>query len=70
MTVTPERWQRIVRIYELAIDQDAAAREVLLSKECVGDVSLRSEVESLLRQDETVCPPRSTGVGDCRVALR
>ena len=52
MTVTPERWQRIVRIYELAIDQDAAAREVLLSKECAGDVSLRSEVESLLRQDE------------------
>ena len=52
VTVTPERWQRIVRIYELAIDQDAAAREVLLSKECAGDVSLRSEVESLLRQDE------------------
>ncbi len=52
MTVTPERWQRIVRIYELAIDQDAAAREVLLSKECAGDVSLRSEVESLLLQDE------------------
>ena len=51
MTVTPDRWQRIVRIYELAVDQDAAAREVLLSKECAGDVSLRSEVESLLRQD-------------------
>ena len=53
MAVTPERWQRIARIYELTVDVDPAAREAFLSEACAGDPSLRAEVESLLREDES-----------------
>jgi len=49
--LTPDRWQHVARIYELAIDQDAAARDAFLSDACAGDEALRSEVESLLGQD-------------------
>ena len=51
MKLTPERWQHVARIYELAIDQDAAARDAFLSDACAGDEALRFEVESLLGQD-------------------
>ena len=51
MKLTPERWQHVARIYELAIDQDAAARDAFLSDACAGDEALRSEVESLIGQD-------------------
>ena len=51
MNVTPERWQQVARIYELAVDQDPAARDAFLSEACAGDEALRREVESLLRQD-------------------
>ena len=51
MKLTPERWQHVARIYELAVDQDAATRDAFLSDACAGDEALRCEVESLLRQD-------------------
>ena len=51
MNLTPERWQQVARIYELAVDQDPAARDAFLSEACAGDEALRREVESLLRQD-------------------
>ena len=51
MNVTPERWQHVARIYELAVDQDPATRDAFLSEACAGDEALRREVESLLRQD-------------------
>ena len=49
--MTPERWQHIARIYELAADQDPARRDAFLSQVCAGDTALRHEVESLLRQE-------------------
>jgi len=49
--LTPERWQHVARIYELAVDQDAATRDAFLSNACADDRALRLEVESLLRQD-------------------
>ncbi len=49
--LTPERWQHVARIYELAVDQDPATRDAFLSDVCAGDDALRSEVASLLRQD-------------------
>jgi eukaryotic-like serine/threonine-protein kinase len=52
VNVTPERWQQIARIYELASDRDPATRDTFLSEGCAGDEALRREVESLLRQDE------------------
>ena len=51
MKLTPERWQHVARIYELAVDQDAATRDAFLSSACADDKALRFEVESLLRQD-------------------
>lgn len=51
MNVTPERWQHIARIYELAVDEDPATRDTFLSEACAGDEALRREVESLLRQE-------------------
>ena len=53
MNLTPERWQRVARIYELAVEQDAATRVAFLADACAGDEALRSEVESLLGQDES-----------------
>ena len=51
MKLTPERWQHVARIYELAVDQDAATRDAFLSDACGGDEALRYDVESLLGQD-------------------
>ncbi len=51
MTLTPERWQHIARIYELTVDHDAATRDAFLSEACGGDEAMRREVESLLQQD-------------------
>jgi serine/threonine-protein kinase len=50
--VTPERWQHIARIYELAVDQDPATRDTFLSEACACDEALRHDVESLLREDD------------------
>jgi hypothetical protein len=47
----PERWHQVARIYELAADYDASARDAFLTDACAGDPSLRKEVESLLSQD-------------------
>jgi serine/threonine-protein kinase len=51
MSLTPERWQHIARIYEVAVDQDPSTRDTFLSAACAGDEALRREVESLLRQE-------------------
>jgi eukaryotic-like serine/threonine-protein kinase len=51
MSLTPERWQHIARIYELAVDQDPSTRDAYLSEACAGDEVLRREVESLLRHE-------------------
>ena len=51
MSLTPERWQQIARIYELAVDHDPSTRDAYLSEACAGDEVLRREVESLLRHE-------------------
>ena len=50
--MTPERWQQVARVYQLAADQDPAARDRCLSDACAGDEALRRDVESLLREDD------------------
>ena len=52
MNVTPERWQQVARIYQLAVDHDPATRDAFLSRVCAGDDSLLHEVQSLLCQDD------------------
>jgi serine/threonine-protein kinase len=50
--VHPDRWQQVARLYELALDRDAVTRAAFLVEACSGDGELRSEVESLLAQDD------------------
>jgi serine/threonine protein kinase/TolB-like protein/Tfp pilus assembly protein PilF len=52
LDLTPGRWQQIARIYEQAVEHDAATRDAFLARACGGDEALRREVESLLQQDE------------------
>ena len=52
MNLTPERWQHIARIFELAVEVPQTSRDAFLANACDNDESLRREVESLLRQDD------------------
>jgi eukaryotic-like serine/threonine-protein kinase len=52
VTVIPDRWQQIARIYETVVEHDPAERAALLNELCAGDESIRREVHSLLRQDD------------------
>ena len=46
--MTPERWQKVERIYQAALDHDPSARSAFLDQSCAGDAELRREVVSLL----------------------
>jgi len=46
--MTPERWQQIKRVLEVALALDARDRDAYLGKTCIGDAELRQEVDSLL----------------------
>ena len=48
----PERWQKIERLYNAALDQPASLRTAFVAEACAGDESLRKNVESLLAQTE------------------
>lgn len=56
-TLTPERWQRICDIFDLALAvepaHDTAARLAVIDRECAGDVPLRDAVLRLLREHES-----------------
>jgi hypothetical protein len=51
VALTPERWQQVARIYEQAAELPPHAREAYLADACGTDEELRTECESLLRQD-------------------
>ncbi len=53
MHPTPERWQQVVKIYEMALDHQPSDRDTFLSRACAEDDALRREIESLLRQDDS-----------------
>jgi tetratricopeptide (TPR) repeat protein/tRNA A-37 threonylcarbamoyl transferase component Bud32 len=46
--MTPERWQRVERLYHAALERDAGSRPAFLDQACAGDLELRREVDSLL----------------------
>ncbi len=48
----PERWQQIDQLFHLALAQEANGRARFLAEECVGDDSLRTEVEALIASHE------------------
>src|SRR5215475_14709880 len=48
-----ERWQRVARLYDSALERDPAAREAFLKEAAGNDEGMLREVESLLAQDAT-----------------
>src|SRR5215475_4036189 len=48
----PERWRQIERLFQTALELDAAERAAFLGESCAGDEELRREVESLLVANE------------------
>jgi Tol biopolymer transport system component len=49
--MTPERWQRIKKLYHSALERDTDEQAIFLAEACDGDEAMRGEVESLLRCD-------------------
>ena len=47
-----ERWRKIERLYDAALERDSSERAQFLAEACVGDESLLREVEALLAQGE------------------
>jgi serine/threonine-protein kinase len=50
--MSDERWQRLKRVFQGALEQAADARGAFLDRECAGDAEMRTEVESLLGSHE------------------
>ncbi len=50
--MTPERWERIKRLFELALERPPNQRAAFLAEVCAGDDQLRTEIESLLSSHE------------------
>jgi len=46
--MTPERWQQITTIFQVALQRDASSRAAYLNEACAGDDSLRREVDAML----------------------
>jgi serine/threonine protein kinase len=50
--MTPDRWQKIERLYHAALEREESERAAYLAGACAGDDALRREVESLLGQSK------------------
>ena len=60
--MTPERWRRVEELYQAALQQPSGRQRAFLLRECAGDESLCSEVESLLAQ-RTSAPSLDAATG-------
>src|SRR5215468_3770043 len=47
----PEQWQQVDQLFHAALEHAPGERAAFLREACIGDDSLRREVESLLVQD-------------------
>lgn len=54
MVMTPERWQRIVELFEAMLERPAEGRAQFPAEAYDGDETLRAEVESWLSEHEGV----------------
>ena len=63
-----DRWSRIERLFQGAVDRSPSERAEFLKKACAGDEALRLEVESLLANDNNATTAIDSLVaGDLRV---
>ena len=51
--MTPERWERVEKLYHAALEHEPAARPGFLAEACAGDAELCREVAGLLRYDDS-----------------
>src|ERR1035438_6316424 len=51
--MTPERWEKVGRLFHSALEREGDDRAAYLQHACAGDDALRQEVESLLAQGKT-----------------
>jgi Tol biopolymer transport system component len=51
--MTPERWEKVGRLFHSALEREGDNRAAYLQQACAGDDALRQEVESLLAQGKT-----------------
>src|SRR6266545_2244392 len=51
--MTPERWRQLEAIFQAALDLVPEERGQYLAEACCGDLSLKSDVETLLSQHES-----------------
>jgi serine/threonine-protein kinase len=51
--MTPERWEKVGRLFHSALEREGDDRAAHLQQACAGDDALRQEVESLLAQGKT-----------------
>src|SRR5215472_9761747 len=52
--MTPEYWEKLKRLFDAALQQDAVSRDQFLSRACEGNRELQSEVEGMLAAHEQV----------------
>jgi eukaryotic-like serine/threonine-protein kinase len=50
--MTPERWQEVERLYQLAAAREVSQRATFLEEACHGDEAMRQEIDSLLAHEE------------------
>ena len=50
--MTPDRWQKIERLYHSAREREDSQRVAFLDEACAGDEVLRREIESLLAEEK------------------
>jgi eukaryotic-like serine/threonine-protein kinase len=51
--MTPERWRQVEEVFQAALDRPVSDRSSYLDDACAGDSGLRTEVESLLQQQDS-----------------
>ena len=67
--MTPERWQQIDHLFHSALEREFAERDAFLAQACIGDESLRQEVESLIGSHERSEGFIETPAGDIAAEL-
>src|SRR5688500_9266113 len=65
----PDRWRRIDKLFEAALERPAAERVAFLDQACGGDRDLRREVEKMLKFDERAADFIETHVFDLAAGL-
>src|SRR5690348_8385850 len=67
--MTPERYRRVVEIFEQACDYRLERRGEFLNQVCNGENDLRVEIEAMLTADEQAGPFLNTPPGDIAAAV-